>query len=113
MREDKRGERSWIKVQLRDDEESREVVQHVKYWKALRSATQHITRAISIYWHLTHGDTGPLYEAFPWLQSAAPPSVQEVERTTIQKAKAALKKRERVQTAQEQDDDFFDSLGLG
>jgi len=105
---DKRALRAWVKVQLTDTEDAHQAAQIVKGWKLMRSASQHVTRAIRLYGALMSGDTRLLLEYFPLLniQQAAAPHVA----SSQFKPAAPPRKRETQKTTDEDLDDFLSLL---
>lgn len=110
-RRDLRRGRYWLKVQLRQDADSEHVLQIIQYWKGLKTATMHVTRAIRIYYALTQGDTSLLNQHFPFLlsQPASSPPTPTYAPVEIP---GAVKMRLVEKSADEDIDDFLESMGL-
>jgi hypothetical protein len=64
-RQDNRGYRPWIKLRLKDAQESLHVIEIIEYWQRSKEAALHVTRAIQMYYALTGGDTTLLRKYFP------------------------------------------------
>lgn len=62
--------RRWIKVRLKDTESAHLAADIVEWWKGQRRATEHIEKAVRLYYDLSEGNTAVLSELFPFLAAS-------------------------------------------
>jgi uncharacterized damage-inducible protein DinB len=103
--------RRWIKVRLQDNPDAHYAADVVERWRSMRGAALHVARAIQIYYGLLNGDTTTLRKYFPFLMDSMQPR-QLVDSPAPAPVSTEPKTRVKRKTAAQDEDDFFDSLGL-